>query len=184
MTKIGITSKFALALAVASAAAVSLAEDTGSVVTVGDKRVSAIVDDTTLLVSEPVVETKNAETDSWEVSEEESALTEFIKDSEEPYRGYISVATSMMFDCDGNGQLDSIDISNGAIDVDGDGVLDRCEYAIGDLNLNGVIDGFDVSILLGWWGVPFPQFGDLNQDGVVNAMDLGTLLGRFGVVVY
>lgn len=181
--KIGIVSKFALVAAIA-AAGVSVAGEFDAVIETEETRVKVEIDSNNLLVSEPVVETKDTQSGTWVVGEEDSVLTELTKDSEEPYRGYISVATSMMFDCDGNGQLDSIDISNGAIDADGDGVIDRCEYNIGDLNLNGVIDAYDVSILLGWWGVPFPQFGDLNFDGVVNAIDLGTLLGRFGVVVY
>ena len=90
----------------------------------------------------------------------------------------------MVFDCNGNGIPDATEIANGAQDFDNDGVLDSCEFAFGDLNLNGVVDSLDVSILLGWWGVPNPLYGDLNGDGVVNAIDLGTLLGRFGVVTF
>jgi hypothetical protein len=70
------------------------------------------------------------------------------------------------------------------MDFDNDGILDVCEYRMGDLNLNGVIDAQDVSILLGWWGVPNPVFGDLDGDEVVGPRDLGVLLGRFGVVMW
>jgi hypothetical protein len=55
---------------------------------------------------------------------------------------------------------------------------------MGDLNLNGTIDQQDVSILIGWWGIPNPLFGDLNGDNVVDANDLGIILGRFGAVTY
>ena len=47
-----------------------------------------------------------------------------------------------------------------------------------------MIDGADVSILLGWWGIPNPLYGDLNADNVVDARDLGIVLGRFGVATY
>jgi len=83
------------------------------------------------------------------------------------------------------GDDDLVDlIAGGAMDWDNDGILDSCEFRIGDLNLNGVIDSQDVSILLGWWGVPNPLFGDLDFDGIVGPRDLGILLGRWGVVVY
>ena len=88
------------------------------------------------------------------------------------------------FDCNGNGTPDGVEIAGGAADWDNDQILDSCEYKVGDLNLNGVIDGADVSILLGWWGIPNPLYGDLNADNVVDARDLGIVLGRFGVATY
>lgn len=148
------------------------------------RRVSATVSTTTAIVSEPVVEAKIPETNIWEPAPLETSTTDVRKGIEEPYRPVVAAATSLLFDCNNNGQLDTVEIANGAPDTDSDSVLDSCEYAIGDLNLNGVIDQQDLSILLGWWGVPNPQFGDLNFDGAVNALDLGIILGRFGVVVY
>ncbi|MSR42329.1 MAG: hypothetical protein EXS10_10600 [Phycisphaerales bacterium] len=85
-------------------------------------------------------------------------------------------------DCNNNGIDDGTELATGAADWDNDGRLDVCETAAGDLNLNGVVDSQDVSILLGWWGVPNPLFGDLNSDGIVDATDLGTLLARFGPI--
>ena len=90
----------------------------------------------------------------------------------------------MSVDCNANSVPDSTEISNGAQDSDSDGTLDSCEFAIGDLNLNGFIDSYDVSILLGWWGITNPLYGDLNGDNVVNAYDLGIILGRYGVVTF
>lgn len=148
------------------------------------RRVSATVSTTTAIVSEPVVEAKNTTTNVWEPAPLDTGATAVRKGVEEPYRPAIAAATSMLFDCNNNGQLDTVEIANGAPDTDSDAVLDSCEYAIGDLNLNGLIDQQDLSILLGWWGIPNPQFGDLNNDGAVNALDLGIILGRFGVVVY
>ena len=87
-------------------------------------------------------------------------------------------------DCNGNGVADSVDIGNGTMDWDTDGVPDACEYSAGDLNLNGVVDAQDLSILLGWWGITNPAVGDLNGDGKVDGTDLGILLGRWGAVVF
>lgn len=89
---------------------------------------------------------------------------------------------SVINDCDGNGIDDAEDIASGAADSDSDGRLDQCEFAYGDLNLNGIINQQDVSILLGWWGIPSPQFGDLDGDGSCGPEDLGALLARWGSV--
>jgi len=89
---------------------------------------------------------------------------------------------SVINDCDSNGTDDAADIAAGAADFDADGRLDKCEYAYGDLNLNGVINQQDVSILLGWWAIPNPQYGDLDGDGSCGPEDLGVLLARWGLV--
>lgn len=150
------------------------------------RRVEATINTQTAIVSEPVVTKKVEGTqDQWVAAPDESAEAEFTSVMQEPYRPIIPVVTALIsLDCDNNGVLDSIQISNGAMDWDTDGVLDSCEYRIGDLNLNGIIDSQDVSILLGWWGIPNPLFGDLDFDNNVGPRDLGILLGRWGVVVY
>jgi hypothetical protein len=149
------------------------------------RRVTATVDTVTLVVSDPIVEIKVEQTDTWATAPIDSAESEFRMEIEEPLRVIIEVATAMLvFDCNGNTIPDATEIAGGATDADGDLVLDSCEYAIGDLNLNGVIDSADTSILLGWWGIASPVYGDLNGDNVVDAMDLGIILGRFGVPVY
>jgi hypothetical protein len=48
----------------------------------------------------------------------------------------------------------------------------------GDINLDGVVLGADLGLLLGNWG--FSGTGDLNNDGVVTGADLGLLLGVWG----
>lgn len=149
------------------------------------RRMSATVNTTTKIVTQPVVEKKIEATNAWVPDPIESTTTTVIKEVEEPIRPVLPIIVALtVFDCNGNGIPDSTEIANGAADFDQDGVLDSCEFRIGDLNLNGVVDSFDVSILLGWWGIPNPLYGDLNQDGIVNAIDLGILLGRFGVVTY
>ncbi|MFO0784478.1 MAG: hypothetical protein U0636_12450 [Phycisphaerales bacterium] len=55
---------------------------------------------------------------------------------------------------------------------------DNCE---GDVDLNGTVDGQDLGLLLGKWGVPahgLPE--DLDLDGSVDGEDLGLLLGSWG----
>jgi len=45
---------------------------------------------------------------------------------------------------------------------------------IGDINGDGVVNGFDLGLLLSGWGQPGPT--DLNNDGITNGFDLGVLL--------
>ncbi len=65
----------------------------------------------------------------------------------------------------------------------------RGEYPCGptchgpDFNGDGVVDGYDLGRLLGYWGVGGGYTcADFNQDGIVNGSDLGTLLGAWGPV--
>jgi hypothetical protein len=55
---------------------------------------------------------------------------------------------------------------------------------LGDLNLDGVVTGADLGLMLGAWGAcpggTAGCLGDLNLDGVVNGADLGLLLGAWG----
>jgi len=58
-----------------------------------------------------------------------------------------------------------------------------CEGCPGDLNNNGVVEGADVSVMLGFWGfsgVGIPVAADLNNDGVVEGADLVVLLAAWG----
>lgn len=51
-----------------------------------------------------------------------------------------------------------------------------------DLNDDGFVDGYDLSIMLGFWNTnptSMPQ-ADINADGVVNAIDLGFVLAGWG----
>ena len=86
-------------------------------------------------------------------------------------------------DCDGNGALDACE-TGGAGDTDADGVPDSCERARGDFNLDGVIDGTDLSFVLGAWGVTGDHAADLNRDGEVAGEDLAVLLAAWGTLSY
>ena len=53
----------------------------------------------------------------------------------------------------------------------------------GDIDANGKVDGVDLGIMLGWWGV-LPTNGtlhrpDQNRDFVINGADLGIILGNW-----
>ncbi len=87
-------------------------------------------------------------------------------------------------DCNRNGVADACDIANGdSADRDDNGIPDECN-PIGDLNLDGVVDGGDLLILLGSWGpCPPPPFdcpADLDLDDTVGPSDLIILLGNWG----
>lgn len=58
----------------------------------------------------------------------------------------------------------------------GGAISDSCN-CVADLNLNGVVDGADLGLLLAAWGGPG---GDLNGDGVTDGADLGLLLAAWG----
>ena len=103
------------------------------------------------------------------------------------------------FDCDGNGASDLCQIAAGAGDCDDDGVLDSCEAggpgdtdsdgvpdscerAYGDFDLNGQIDGADLTFLLNAWDRTDSPPEDLDGDGDVDGNDLAILLARWGPV--
>ena len=85
-------------------------------------------------------------------------------------------------DCDSNGLDDECEIESGAEDTNANGRLDRCELAYGDLNLDGTVDGVDLTALLAMWGALNPPYGDLNGDGTVGGLDLTALLAHWGPV--
>ncbi len=63
-----------------------------------------------------------------------------------------------------------------------DGTL-GIEAIVGDLNDDGVVNGADLTILLGSWGACPPKgscIADLNGDGLVNGADLTIQLGNWG----
>jgi hypothetical protein len=83
-------------------------------------------------------------------------------------------------DCDKDGVPNSCEIAAGEPDVDVNGIPDRCE-CIGDLYVNGRVDGADLGIMLSEWGPVTPTtVADLDRNGVVSGADLGILLGRWG----
>jgi hypothetical protein len=120
----------------------------------------------------------------WQLDECETLAAEDAMWAEAPNKLGLQMWAATTTDCNHNGIPDSQDIAAGAMDWNQDGVPDSCSYAAGDLNLNGVVDGQDLSILLGWWGISNPLVGDLNGDGKVDGGDMGILLARYGAVVF
>ena len=57
--------------------------------------------------------------------------------------------------------------------------LELPDWIPGDINHDGVVDGTDLSILLGFWG-PCTCQADINGDGQVTGLDLSILLGNWG----
>jgi hypothetical protein len=87
-------------------------------------------------------------------------------------------------DCNNNGILDNRDIASGVADDDTDGHLDICEFAKGDLDLNGVLDSGDISIILLYMGEYDPLFGDLDGNGIIGTGDLSLILLNFGEITW
>jgi len=95
----------------------------------------------------------------------------------------VDIATGVSFDCNGNGIPDECELAlDPSLDLSGNGIIDACSLARGDLDLNGVVNGSDLAVLLLLWGTKNPAFGDLNGDGVIDGMDLGILLLNWGVL--
>ena len=86
-------------------------------------------------------------------------------------------------DCDTDGISDACEIASGAPDINHNNTPDTCE-CIGDIDVDGTIDGSDLGVLLAYWGPTTSAAAsiacDLNVDGVVNGSDLGILLAYWG----
>ena len=84
-------------------------------------------------------------------------------------------------DCNGNGVRDECEILAGTqVDADGNGRPDSCIVCLADINLDRIVSGPDLGLLLGEWGMTGQRPSDLNGDSVVNGSDLGLLLGAWG----
>jgi hypothetical protein len=85
-------------------------------------------------------------------------------------------------DCNTNGQRDSYEIALGLVeDMNRNGIPDNCEQFAGfDLDLNGIIDTADLSLMLLDFG-PCPNCpDDFDGDGDVTTADIALLLLNFG----
>ena len=89
-------------------------------------------------------------------------------------------------DCNNDNVVDYGQILQGQLaDANTNGVPDICEVPTChdiDLNLNGIVEGGDLGVLLAFWGTVSPAFprADINSDGLVNGADLGILLAFWG----
>ena len=89
-------------------------------------------------------------------------------------------------DCNNDNIVDYGQILQGQLaDANTNGIPDICEGPTCndiDLNLNGIVDGGDLGVLLAFWGPVSPAFprADINRDGVVNGADLGIVLAFWG----
>ena len=55
------------------------------------------------------------------------------------------------------------------------------ELCVGDINEDGKVDGADLGVLIGSWGVCAGCPADFNGDNTVNGADLGVMIGAWGV---
>ena len=91
-------------------------------------------------------------------------------------------------DCDGSGVPDQVEIADGILgDANGNWIPDCCEAGtpcdpcVGDVNFDGIVNGADISVLLGFWGLNGkPVAADINNDGQVDGADLAQMLGSWG----
>ena len=87
-------------------------------------------------------------------------------------------------DCNLNSTPDLEEIVMGAAaDSNRNSIPDTCE-CIGDIDLDGAINGSDLGTMLAYWGPVTTEsvslLSDLNADGFVNGSDLGALLAHWG----
>jgi len=147
--------------------------DEMTVVTSSTTRVVASFDEATAEVEAVEIETRDA-SGGWVLDAYETADAQDVVDS-----GASSLVGSTG-DCDGNGIADWQDIANGAEDRDRDGQLDSCERARGDVNLNGIVNQFDLFFVIGLWDSPMANWGDADGDGEVSGGDIAMVLLNFG----
>jgi len=112
-------------------------------------------------------------------------------------------------DIDGDGDIDADDIDsfqgsigqpasvNPPLDLNGDGMIDLADHALlvddlvqtdvgagtvfGDVDLNGTVNGLDVSaVVANFGGAGGWAQGDFNADGVVNGLDVSAVVANFG----
>jgi len=94
------------------------------------------------------------------------------------------LAGNPLLDCNLNGELDVYDIAMGAPDDDLDTHPDQCQYDKGDLDLSGIVDSGDFSILLLYYGEVNPPFGDFDGSGIIDTGDASIMLLNFGDVTW
>jgi len=127
-------------------------------------------------VSADIVEVKvlaKTSTNAWVVADDLTTETNAAEQA--------APALGSITDCNDNGIDDAADIAAGTEnDIDGDAKPDSCEIALGDVNLDGTVNGADASIVLGWWNLSYSPTSDCNFDGNVDGMDLAIVLAAFG----
>jgi len=92
-----------------------------------------------------------------------------------------AIANPGQADCDQDGLGDACELAAGAVDVNHDGVPDTCQ-CLADIDLDAVVGGADLALLLGAWGgdAKAAALADVDDDGQVDATDLSLLLAAWG----
>ncbi|MBL9147841.1 MAG: VCBS repeat-containing protein [Phycisphaerae bacterium] len=105
----------------------------------------------------------------------------FVNEIADPGTGRVVKAV----DVDGNGTSDLVLATQsvgGVAGGSGGGVRafvnEHAPGAVGDINGDGVVDGSDLGLLLGAWGLRGGP-ADINEDGIVDGADLAIVLGAW-----
>ncbi len=81
-------------------------------------------------------------------------------------------------DSDGVFDRDELDAGSDPADSSSIPTGEACVADIAPINGDGIVNGADISVLLGLWGGPGPA--DLDGNGSTDAADLAILLGHWG----
>lgn len=80
-----------------------------------------------------------------------------------------------------DGRIDEVMIFDEALDADQiQALFEDPAACLGDLNDDDLVNGGDITVLLGEWGACEGCAADLNDDGIVNGGDITVLLGAWG----
>jgi hypothetical protein len=93
------------------------------------------------------------------------------------------LASGFSQDCNANGLPDECDIASGtSLDANGNGIPDECESLLGDMNCDGLINGYDIDPFVlaltdpAAYQASYPaceiMHADINGDGTVNGYDI------------
>jgi hypothetical protein len=78
-------------------------------------------------------------------------------------------------------RIDSLSTSGAHGPVVDDVRVSPYPACLADLNNDGIVNGADISIMLGFWGLNGkPVDADINGDGLVDGADLAMLLSSWG----
>ena len=143
----------------------------------------------------PAFEWSNRRMDiqAWSLSDpqDQGVMSIHIHDFGEIYVSRLvlgGVTLAFSSDCNGDGIVDYGQILDGTFaDANANGVPDccddgvSCDPCLGDVNFDGIVNGADISVLLGFWGLNGkPVAADINKDGQVDGTDLANVLGSWG----
>ena len=79
--------------------------------------------------------------------------------------------------CTASARLEGSRLAASAAAAEGDAAFAEVAVSPADFNHDGVVNGADLGLLIGAWGLCEGCPEDINEDGLVNGADLGLLFG-------